>query len=318
MGQQIATTQKLGDDRHAAASRVAGAEPPAAIPRPIGRVLLVEDEPVNAAVAQGYLGTLGYECVWTRHGAEAVAHSAAERFDLILMDLNLPGLDGFATTQLIRDRARGGGRTPVVALTAHDAGRVRDRCLAAGMDDVLTKPYTLEACEQLLRRWIPQDDAESRNIDVQSVEPRSVEPRSVEPRGADARTDAPGPSDERESLSRVDAEVVARLRAARAPGRTDLYGKLVELFRTGSSGALAALGAALDLGDLASARAICHKLKSSAANVGAGVFSQHVRRLEQRCSAGDGAGAREIYARLKASHPALVAELETLRLEEIA
>ncbi|HYK25998.1 MAG TPA: ATP-binding protein, partial [Steroidobacteraceae bacterium] len=280
----------LGEQQIGSGQTVRATQPPPE-PRVIGgRVLLVEDEPVNAAVAQGYLETLGCECVWTRHGAEAVARSAAERFDLILMDLNLPGLDGFATTQLIRDRARGGARTPVVALTAHDAGRVRDRCLAAGMDDVLTKPYTLEACGQLLRRWITR-------------EPRDAAPGAVEPP---------------ESLSRVDADVVTRLRAGRAPGRADLYGKLVELFRAGSAGALAALGAALDLGDLASARAICHKLKSSAANVGAGVFSQHVRRLEQRCSAGDCVGAREIYERLKASHPALIEELETLRLEEIA
>ncbi|MGH8217100.1 MAG: two-component regulator propeller domain-containing protein [Steroidobacteraceae bacterium] len=299
----------------AASQERAVAAPPVAAPSAIGgRVLLVEDEPVNAAVAQGYLGTLGCECLWTRHGADAVAHSAAERFDLILMDLNLPGLDGFATTQLIRERARGGGRTPVVALTAHDASRVRDRCLAAGMDDVLTKPYTLEACEQLLRRWIPRDDAEARGDERLETGPHGTEVRSSAP----LRAGAPSASDEPESLSSVDADVVARLRAARAPGRADLYGKLVELFRAGSCGALAALGAALDLGDLACARAICHKLKSSAANVGAGVFSQHVRRLEQRCSAGDGAGARELYERLKASHPALVAELETLRLEEIA
>ncbi|HEY2590626.1 MAG TPA: ATP-binding protein, partial [Steroidobacteraceae bacterium] len=287
-------------------------------PRAIGgRVLLVEDEPVNAAVAQGYLETLGCECVWTKHGAEAVARSAAERFDLILMDLNLPGIDGFATTQLIRDRARGGSRTPVVALTAHDAGRVRDRCLAAGMDDVLTKPYTLEACGQLLRRWIRRDD-EAHSADSHGAEPHRAAPHRATPHRAEPRDAAPSPLQPPESLSRVDAEVVARLRAARAPGRADLYGKLVELFRASSAGALAALGAALDLGDLASARAICHKLKSSAANVGAGVFSQHVRRLEQHCSSGDSAGAREIYERLKASHPALVEELETLRLEEIA
>ncbi|HXS26932.1 MAG TPA: two-component regulator propeller domain-containing protein [Steroidobacteraceae bacterium] len=279
-----------------------------------GRVLLVEDEPVNAAVAQGYLETLGCQCIWTRHGAEAVARSSTERFDLILMDLNLPGLDGFATTQLIRDGTRGGARTPVIALTAHDAARVRDRCLAAGMDDVLTKPYTLEACGELLRRWIRRDDAAAGEVEHFDGASQAVGP----PTSGLQRVGPSGAADATELLSRVDADVVARLRAARAPGRADLYGKLVDLFRAGSAGALAALGAALDLGDLPSARAICHKLKSSAANVGAGVFSQHVRRLEQRCAAGDPAGAREIYERLKLSHPALVAELESLRLEEIA
>jgi len=284
----------------------------------VGRVLLVEDEPVNAAVAQGYLEMLGCECVWTRNGAEAVAGSAAERFDLILMDLNLPGLDGFATTQLIRNRTGGGERVPVVALTAHDASRVRDRCLAAGMVDVLTKPYTLEACEQVLRRWIRHDD-----VAAAAAESRGAEPAAMRLQTTSSGTTSAGPTEPRtidppEPLSKVDSEVVARLRAARAPGRADLYGKLIELFRTSSTEALAALGAALDLDDLASARAICHKLKSSAANVGAGTFSQHVRRLEQRCSAGDAGAAREIYTKLNASHPALVAELETLRLEEIA
>ncbi len=267
-----------------------------------GRVLLVEDEPVNAAVAQGYLESLGCDYVWTKDGAEAIARSAAERFDVILMDLNLPGFDGFATTRLIRERAPGSARVPIIALTAHDAGRVRDRCLAAGMDDVLTKPYTLEACAQMLRRWIP------RGTRVSGQQPRGGEPRS-----ADARSAEPA-----NSLSTVDGAVVARLRTARAPGRSDLYSKLVDLFRAGSTGALAELGAALERGDLSAARAVCHKLKSSAANVGAAAFSHDVRRLEQLCAAGDCAAANELHGRLKAAHPALIAQLETLRFEEIA
>jgi two-component system sensor histidine kinase/response regulator len=111
---------------------------------------------------------------------------------------------------------------------------------------------------------------------------------------------------------------VTRLRAARAPGRADLYSKLVELFRTGSSEALIQLDAALGVGDLAAARAICHKLKSSAANVGAMAFSQDVRQLEQRCSAGDKAGAKKLYERLQAAHPALIGELMALRMRESA
>src|SRR5207249_7582981 len=112
-------------------------------------VLLVEDEPVNAAVAQGYLTALGCTSVWVKDGAEAVARHAAERFDLILMDLSMPGMDGFATTALIRQRGAAAARVPIVALTAHDAANYRDACLTAGMDDMLSKPYTLEECAQV-------------------------------------------------------------------------------------------------------------------------------------------------------------------------
>ena len=91
-------------------------------------VLLVEDEPVNAAVAEGYLEALGCTSTWVANGAEAVACAAAEHFDLILMDLSMPGMDGFATTALIRQHQKRAAdmhgakaRTPIIALTAHDA-----------------------------------------------------------------------------------------------------------------------------------------------------------------------------------------------------
>jgi CheY-like chemotaxis protein len=72
-----------------------------------------------------------------------------------MMDLNMPGMDGFATTALIRQQAGAAGRIPIVALTAHDPVGYRDTCLKAGMNDMLSKPCTLEEYEQVLRRLIP-------------------------------------------------------------------------------------------------------------------------------------------------------------------
>src|SRR6185295_18908232 len=151
----------LGD-----ASTAEHAEPARVAAGPLkAHVLLVEDEAVNAAVAEGYLEALGCTSTWVTSGAEAVACAAAEHFDLILMDLSMPGMDGFATTALIRQQqARATGaqagqpRTPIVALTAHDAARYRAKCLAADIDDILSKPYTLDACRRVLQQWLRRTD----------------------------------------------------------------------------------------------------------------------------------------------------------------
>jgi signal transduction histidine kinase/ligand-binding sensor domain-containing protein/CheY-like chemotaxis protein/HPt (histidine-containing phosphotransfer) domain-containing protein len=271
----------------------------AKVPRPAssetirgGHVLLVEDEPVNAAVAQGYLSALGCTSVWVEDGPQAIARRAAERFDLILMDLSMPTMDGFATTALIRQREGASRRVPIVALTAHDAVNYRGACIDAGMDDLLTKPYTLEECAHLLRRWIGS-----------SVDRPASETTLRPDRGA---------------LSSVDATAVASLRNLRPGKHVDLYSKLVDLFRVASTKSLAELGAALASRDLEAAGAVCHKLASSAANVGALAFAKDVRRLGQMCMTGEAPDAQQLYDELAAAHPALLEELMRLQLRESA
>ena len=279
----------LYDALAAAGGRTPHAAPAAAPTEALSaHVLLVEDEPVNAAVAQGYLMALGCTSVWVKDGAEAVARNAAERFDLILMDLSMPGMDGFATTALIRQRGAATAQVPIVALTAHDAANYRDACLTAGMDDMLTKPYTLEECAQVVRRFSA--------------------------RGAVA----PGTSTPSEPLASVDAAAVATLRRLRSDGPGDLYSKLVDLFQAGSAQALAQLATTLDAADLIAAAAICHKFGSSAANVGATAFARDVRELERLCAAGEAQRARELYERLAAAHPSLIEELTAQRLRASA
>ncbi len=261
-----------------------------------GHVLLVEDEPVNAAVAEGYLASLGCTSVWAKSGNEAVARGAGERFDLILMDLNMPDMDGFTATRLIRQRAKQGERTPIVALTAHDAIAYRDRCLRADMDDILTKPYTLEECARLLRKWVaaPQADIAAAAIKL-----------SVAPAKQNA-------------LASVDAAAVASMRKLRARGHTDLYAKLVELFRTGSVESLEQLSAAMKSQDLTAAAGVCHKLASSASNVGALAYGQELRHLEQLCIAGEQQQAAELHEVIQAAHAPLMDALLGLTLKASA
>ena len=291
----------------ATAGRTVHAPDPAVIG---GHVLLVEDEPVNAAVAQGYLSALGCTYAWVENGPEAIARSATEKFDLIMMDLNMPTMDGFAATRLIRQR-EGTRHVPIIALTAHDAKNYRALCLDAGMNDLLSKPYTLDQCAQLLRRWLDRPRESERGI-IAPARPHGESQSGIESTsGADALPPVA-------TLSDVDAAAVAGLRNLRAGAHVDLYSKLVDLFRAGSTNAIAQLQAELERGDLRAASSICHKLASSTANVGALAFARDVRRLEKICDEGDAPRARRLCDRLAAAHPALLQELIRMQLRASA
>jgi len=123
-----------------------------------GEVLLVEDNEVNAFIATMTLESLGVNCMHARNGEVAVEMFREHAFDVILMDCEMPVMDGYEAVRHIRelesqDTAR--ERTPVIALTAHALSGDREVCLANGMDDYLTKPFDRQALALLLSRWLP-------------------------------------------------------------------------------------------------------------------------------------------------------------------
>ena len=123
-----------------------------------GRVLLVEDNPVNQLVAKGMLGKLGCDVVVAAHGAEALDQLEHDEFDLVLMDCNMPVMDGYEASRQIRQSGRW-PHLPIVALTANAMSEERERCRAAGMSDYLAKPFRREELATLLDQWIPTTSA---------------------------------------------------------------------------------------------------------------------------------------------------------------
>ncbi len=117
------------------------------------RVLLVEDNPANVLVATSLLEHLGYAFETARTGREALAKLEQENFDLVLMDVQMPEMDGFQVTKAIREREAGKQRIPIVGMTAHALMGDKQRCLAAGMDDYLSKPFSPDDFTALLRRF---------------------------------------------------------------------------------------------------------------------------------------------------------------------
>ncbi|WP_236178072.1 MULTISPECIES: hybrid sensor histidine kinase/response regulator [Pseudomonas] len=119
-----------------------------------GRVLLVEDNPVNQLVAKGMLGKLGCDVVVAAHGVEALDQLEHDEFDLVLMDCNMPVMDGYEASRQIRQSGRW-PHLPIVALTANAMAEERERCRAAGMSDYLAKPFRREELAALLDQWMP-------------------------------------------------------------------------------------------------------------------------------------------------------------------
>ncbi|MFM8330252.1 MAG: response regulator, partial [Candidatus Methylumidiphilus sp.] len=121
-----------------------------------GKILVAEDNLINQKVAVGLLERLGCEVKVAGNGVEAVEVFVRDSFDLILMDCMMPQMDGYEATAAIRARQADGARpTPIVALTANNVAGDREKCLAAGMDDYLAKPFSLHQLQAILQRWLP-------------------------------------------------------------------------------------------------------------------------------------------------------------------
>ena len=137
---------------------------PAFTPLSAVKVMIVDDNEINRTIAQLQLESLGIEALVFGGGAEALAALAEDHYDLILMDCQMPGMDGYETTRKIRSREHSQQHTPIVALTAHAMKGERERCLQAGMDDYLSKPMRLEDVQQTLERWLGAGASEIRSL----------------------------------------------------------------------------------------------------------------------------------------------------------
>jgi CheY-like chemotaxis protein len=160
---KLSTTEQLA--ALAANAQAPRAEEPPA-PRPAGaerarplaqsgpRILLAEDSPLNQKLTRTLLEKAGYRVEVAANGREAVDAASKFRFDLILMDCQMPEMDGYEATRVLRRREESGQHTPIIALTAHAMTGDRETCLEAGMDDYLTKPIHAAELRKMIEHWL--------------------------------------------------------------------------------------------------------------------------------------------------------------------
>jgi PAS domain S-box-containing protein len=228
-----------------AAARVAGETPVRGPAR--GSILVVEDNPVNQMVATGLLAALGYTSVTAEDGVAAVEEALSGSFDAILMDVQMPHMDGYTATREIRVHETG-PRRPIIAMTAAAVEGERERCLEAGMDDYLTKPVDPARLAETLDRWVPAAPAYAERLDVARL---------------------------------------AELRELDDPCEGSYVDRAIRNFLGYAEEDVATMGAAAEAGDTARLRAVAHRLAGAALNLGAVSLGEGARAVEEHVVSGN-------------------------------
>jgi CheY-like chemotaxis protein/HPt (histidine-containing phosphotransfer) domain-containing protein len=273
----------------------------APVPRFGGRVLLVEDNPVNQAVAERMLQRVGLQVTLAVDGRSAVDATRDQRFDLVLMDVQMPIMDGLHATRAIRAvQTPLGLRTPIVALTANAMAQEREQCLAAGMDDFLPKPFSSVQLHEVLARWLePRTGATGGEA--------LTAPGAARPPGALAAPLEPARFD---SVQVLDQTALQRIRELGSRDRPDLLANVVRLFLHDAPRHLSAIQQAWQRRDAPAMAASAHVLKSASGYTGAMRLSAMCAALETDARAGELGRAEAVVASLEAEWRALRQQLD--------
>jgi two-component system, sensor histidine kinase and response regulator len=238
-----------------------------------GKVLVVEDNEVNSMLAVRMLTKRGLEADVATNGGEALDAIERKGYDAVLMDCQMPVLDGYEATRELRRREGSGRHLPVIAMTAHALTDDAEKCLAAGMDDYLPKPLEPGAFDAALRRWVGDRGR--------------AEPSGPALAAPEAATNG-GP---------LDLGALGRLRADLGDD-ADTLRRLVELFASHTRPRLDALGRALEQGDAEAVHQLAHTIKGSARSLGASRVAELCERLEHADVDGDPVAARQLWDEL--------------------
>jgi CheY-like chemotaxis protein/HPt (histidine-containing phosphotransfer) domain-containing protein len=255
-------------------------------PNPV-RILVAEDSPLNQQVALKQLESLGYQADAVADGAQAVEAQARTGYDVVLMDCQMPGTNGYDATMLIRVREQeqaaagvAGKRAYIIAMTANTETDIRERCTAAGMDDYINKPVYLPELEVALRRAFSDRNATKAIDDI------------------------------------IDPVVIAGLRRLRAPGKPDPLGEFIDLFLHEAPIELDAMSNAVSRNDatcLSETISAASALKGSAGNLGARRLAALCEEIEQTAKDWVLADAKPIVEQARREFDQARAVLETLK-----
>jgi CheY-like chemotaxis protein/HPt (histidine-containing phosphotransfer) domain-containing protein len=256
--------------------------------RPL-KILLAEDSLVNQKLAVGLLERWGHQIRTANNGQEALAALEVEKFDLVLMDVQMPELDGLEATRMIRSREqRSGGHLPIVAMTAHAMRGDREACLSAGMDGYVAKPVRMQELYDVLESLFAEDQRGDSDG-------RAHHPPCSEPAPADRGTESP-------------VDWLAAFETVQ--GDAELLNELIDAFRGEAAERLRDMEAAFAAEDLKTLERSAHGLKGAMRSLGVKRAADVAERLERLAHDGDLRLAGDVFATLAEQTRAVLRTLE--------
>ena len=261
-----------------------------------GRVLIVEDNPVNQGVAKAMLNKFNLPWKTADDGAQALSMVASENFDLVLMDCQMPVMDGFeATAQIRRLPGDRGKKLPIIAVTANSTEADRKKCLQAGMNGFLGKPYNLADLHAELSRWLapPTPLLTTAELATSTITGETTT----------------------QDLPLINLAHFEQLRELDDDGGMGLALEVIGIFLDTSAQAVGQVHSALMQADVVALGKAAHSLKSSTANVGAQRLSSYYQRLEKLCRAQDLPAASAMVEDVLLEHALAVQKLQEVKVQ---
>ncbi len=269
------------------------------------RVLLAEDNPVNQEVGRAMLETLGCRVDVADNGLEAFRMVVSNSYNIVFMDCQMPRMDGLEATAKIRDaESSQSRRTPVIALTAYVMDDEIQECRAAGMDDYLGKPFSLNDLSEVLKRWADKNGPGNGTSHAAHGGISSPDPGCTSPDSPARLIDDP------HGAVHLDPGALDNLRATFGPRAQEMVNMVVSIYLKDSPALIIELSASLLSGDREALHRAVHTLKSSSANLGAYSLAESCKKFENRIKEGALTNCESMIESIKAQHREVLRALQ--------
>lgn len=270
------------------------------------KILVAEDNEVNRLVAIAMLNQLGFEADITENGRKAFDAFNNQYYDLILMDMQMPEMDGLEATRQIRIQEKNNEsntRIPIIALTANTIEGDRERCLASGMDDYLSKPFSLEELREIMLPWLKHaceslpgnQPISSNTTEVTQMSEYILNQEKI-----------------------IDQRILDRIRSLQQPGQTDLICQIIRMYLDSSPHSIEQIKYAIREKDGETLRISAHTLKSSSANIGATRLAELFKMFEDFGRENRINSAEKQLAGLESAYQKVIENLHTILVTEDA
>ena len=250
------------------------------------KILIAEDNLINQKLAQNIFEGLGYKPVMVSNGLQVIDELRKENFDLIFMDVQMPEMDGFETTKFIIHKLKPSKKPAIVAMTAFALEGDKEKCIAVGMDDYISKPFLIEEIVEIIRKWGKGNKNKNSSSEVNISKP--------------------------DTQLIVNLKTLNRLKEMTGEGDLAFFKKVLKMFISQGDELLVEIADALTARDTTKLGSLAHKFKGSALNLGAEAIAETCRVIELKGRVNDATGMEELVKKLTRDFSFTKAELNSI------